>query len=252
MNNREIEEVLEAVWTAEEAGNPAYEEVAHRCHVPITEEQVRELENLGYLECRKSGLVLTESGRSRAAAVIRRHRLAERLLTDVLNMGVEEAEASACEYEHALVPEVTESICTPLGHPRTCPHGSFIPEGPCCREARSVIHGVAIPMTRLAVGQRGRVAYLRSGSHERLSRLLSLGISPGTLLELEQVTPAFVVRLGTEETEIALEQNVAEDIFVWSGEVRPTPAGKFGGRKKRRFGFGRGRRRGQAGESSPG
>jgi DtxR family Mn-dependent transcriptional regulator len=220
MNSREIEEVLEAAWTAEEAGEPGFDQIAERCHVPITEEMVHELENLGYLKTEDGNLILTESGRARAADVIRRHRLAERLLTDVLGMGVEDAEASACEYEHALVPEVTESICTLLGHPRTCPHGTPIPEGRCCQEARSVIHRVAIPLTRLTVGQRSRVAYLRSGSHERLSRLLALGISPGTLVELQQTTPAFVVRLGAEETEIALEREVADDIFVWSGEEK--------------------------------
>ncbi len=254
MNNREIEEVLEAVWTAEEAGNPAYEEVAHRCHISIDEEMIRELESQGHLERREGTLVLTEQGRTRAAAVIRRHRLAERLLTDVLNMNVEQAEASACEYEHALVPEVTESICTLLGHPRTCPHGTPIPEGRCCREARSVIRDVAVSLTRLHVGQRGRVAYLRSGSRGRLSRLLSLGICPGALLELEQVTPAFVVRLGTEETEFALEQDVAEDIFVWSGDVgaRPDDECPRHGRKRRGFRFGRRRACNQDDEASPG
>jgi DtxR family Mn-dependent transcriptional regulator len=243
MNNREIEEVLEAVWTAEEAGNTAYDEVARRCHISISEEMVRELENQDFLERRGEKLVLTEQGRTRAAAVIRRHRLAERLLTDVLNMNVEQAEASACEYEHALVPEVTESICTLLGHPRRCPHGTPIPEGRCCREARSVIREVAVPLTRLAVGGRGRVAYLRSGSHGRLSRLLSLGICPGTLLTLEQVKPAFVVRIGTEETELALEQDVAEDVFVWSGDVRDESCRMPNAYGRRRRGFGFGRRR---------
>jgi DtxR family Mn-dependent transcriptional regulator len=254
MNSREIDEVLEAVWTAEEAGETGYDEIAHRCHGPINEEMVRELEGLGYLESRADRLVLTERGRSRAAEVIRRHRLAERLLTDVLNMGVEEAVASACEYEQALVPEVTESICTLLGHPRTCPHGSRIPEGPCCREARNVIRQVAAPLTQLAPGGRGRVAYLRSGSRERLRRLLSLGISPGTVLELEQLMPAVVVRLGAEETEIALEREVAEDIFVWTGEARAEPPeGPRGPGRGRRLGLGFGRRRrGHARGPSPG
>ncbi len=252
MNNREIDEVLEAVWTAEEAGNPVYAEVVHRCHIAIEEKMIHELVDLAYLECRDDRLILTDAGRARAAGVIRRHRLAERLLTDVLNMGLEQAEASACEYEHTLVPEVTESICTLLGHPRTCPHGSPIPEGPCCREARSVIRQVALSLTRLAVGRRARVAYLRSGSHERLSRLLSLGICPGTVLTLEQVTPAFVVRIGTEETEIALEQDVAEDIFVWSGDVNGDPGETpiCRGRKRRGFGF-RKRRGCDPGEQPP-
>jgi len=251
MNSREIEEVLEAVWTAEESGDQIFSEVTRRCHVPLDREMIGELERLGYVTMKDDRVVLTEKGRPRAAQIIRRHRLAERLLTDVLNMRVEQAEASACEFEHALVPEVTESICTLLGHPRECPHGSPIPEGPCCREARSVIRQVAVPLTRLEVGQRARVAYLRSRSHSRLSRLLSLGISPGTALELTQVSPAYVVRLGTDETEIALERDVAEDIFVWGGAKRADFPRRGHRRRGGGFRFGLGRRS-HDGERSPG
>lgn len=76
---------------------------------------------------------LTDRGRQRAADVIRRHRLAERLFTDSLAMDSEsEIEQQACKFEHILSPEATDKICTFLGHPRTCPHGAPIPPGPCC------------------------------------------------------------------------------------------------------------------------
>jgi putative ABC transport system ATP-binding protein len=75
----------------------------------------------------------TDAGRRRAADVIRRHRLAERLFTDSLAMDSEtEIEQQACKFEHILSPEATDKICTFLGHPRTCPHGSPIPPGQCC------------------------------------------------------------------------------------------------------------------------
>ena len=107
-----------------------------------------------------------------------------------------------------------------------------------------MIRQVAVPLTRLAVGQRGRVAYLRAASHDRLTRLMSLGLSPGTCFELEQVSPAYVIRLGAEETEIALEREVAEDIFVWTSqleECRP-PEGRPDRGGRGRFGFRLGRR----------
>jgi putative ABC transport system ATP-binding protein len=76
---------------------------------------------------------LTDRGRQRAADVIRRHRLAERLFTDSLAMDSEsEIEQQACKFEHILSPEATDKICTFLGHPRTCPHGAPIPPGVCC------------------------------------------------------------------------------------------------------------------------
>jgi putative ABC transport system ATP-binding protein len=75
----------------------------------------------------------TAAGRRRAEDVIRRHRLAERLFTDSLAMDSEtEIEQQACKFEHILSPSATDKICTFLGHPRTCPHGSPIPLGPCC------------------------------------------------------------------------------------------------------------------------
>jgi len=76
---------------------------------------------------------LTTHGRKRAADIIRRHRLAERLFTDSLAMDSEtEIEQQACKFEHILSSEATDKICTFLGHPKTCPHGSPIPPGPCC------------------------------------------------------------------------------------------------------------------------
>src|SRR5579863_9249994 len=78
-------------------------------------------------------LELTVRGRQRAADVIRRHRLAERLFTDSLALDSEtEIEQQACKFEHILSPEATDKICSFLGHPRTCPHGAPIPPGPCC------------------------------------------------------------------------------------------------------------------------
>src|SRR5579862_7082306 len=76
---------------------------------------------------------LTSRGRQRAADIVRRHRLAERLFTDSLAMDSEtEIEQQACKFEHILSPEATDKICSFLGHPRTCPHGALIPPGPCC------------------------------------------------------------------------------------------------------------------------
>jgi putative ABC transport system ATP-binding protein len=76
---------------------------------------------------------LTARGRRRAADIIRRHRLAERLFTDSLALDSEsEIEQQACKFEHILSPEATDKICIFLGHPRTCPHGSPIPPGQCC------------------------------------------------------------------------------------------------------------------------
>src|SRR5438477_3629495 len=92
---------------------------------------------------------LTPRGRERAASIIRRPRLAERLFTDSLAMDSEsEIEQQACKFEHILSPEATDKICTFLGHPRTCPHGAPIPPGPCC--GRTADLAGSIPATSAA------------------------------------------------------------------------------------------------------
>jgi putative ABC transport system ATP-binding protein len=84
----------------------------------------------------KESLYFTERGRQRATDVIRRHRLAERLFIQTFKVEDEkEVEQQACKFEHILSPEATDRICTFLGHPETCPHGSPIPRGPCCEAA---------------------------------------------------------------------------------------------------------------------
>jgi putative ABC transport system ATP-binding protein len=92
---------------------------------------------------------LTARGRQRAADIIRRHRLAERLFTDSLALDSEtEIEQQACKFEHILSPEATDKICSFLGHPRTCPHGAPIPPGSCCGKSVSTERNVSISERR--------------------------------------------------------------------------------------------------------
>lgn len=93
---------------------------------------------------------LTPRGRRRAADVIRRHRLAERLFTDSLAMDSEtEIEQQACKFEHILSPEATTKICSFLGHPLTCPHGAPIPPGECCKQSREAATQELAPSRRI-------------------------------------------------------------------------------------------------------
>jgi len=94
---------------------------------------------------------LTPRGRQRAADVIRRHRLAERLFTDSLALDSEsEIEQQACKFEHILSPEATDKICTFLGHPRTCPHGAAIPPGSCCGRTSAELTETLLSASRRA------------------------------------------------------------------------------------------------------
>jgi ABC-type lipoprotein export system ATPase subunit/Mn-dependent DtxR family transcriptional regulator len=135
-----FDEVLSQIWVLEE---DRVEAVPERIHAPDggrwpTHWKVLPLmKEVGLLRADQPVLSMTERGRERAASVIRRHRLAERLFADTFQMRDDaELEANACTLEHVLSPEVTERICVFLNHPETCPHGSPIPPGPCCSAVR--------------------------------------------------------------------------------------------------------------------
>jgi len=210
----EVTEVLEAVWTLEERETATLEKVIENAHIKVTDAIIATLRDEGLIEVDSEKIVrLRPKGRELAEQIIRRHRLAERLLYDVLGAQVEESEVAACEYEHLLAEGITNSICTLLGHPRYCPHNKPIPEGDCCRQARDELKPIVVSCDQLRIGESARVAYFSTREHSRLVKLSALGVSPGISLKLIQKWPAYVVQC--EETEIALEPEVAKNIYVW-------------------------------------
>ena len=213
MNGREVDEVLEALWTCSEKKDHRLEALRECCHVAIDEALLACLEKEGLIAYEGEMVLLTGEGKSRAGLVMRRHRLAERLLVDVLNMPIQQAEVGACEFEHILAPQVAESSCTLVGDARECPHGAPIPMGRCCREAKDVVDNVVIPLTRLEAGRTAKVAYITTPSHPRLHKLISFGLTPGVLLKVHQKSPSYVV--SCEQTELAMEEDVAGSVYVW-------------------------------------
>ncbi len=217
MENRtseEIAEVLEAIWTLQEQGPATIEKVVSNAATQVSDGLIAALSSEGLITIDDAEHVrLLPKGRQMAEQIIRRHRLAERLICDVLGSQVEDSEAAACEYEHLLAEGITNSICTLLGHPRYCPHNKPIPEGDCCRQARDELKPIVVSCDQLQVGESARVAYFSTREHSRLLKLSALGISPGISVKLIQKWPAYVVQC--EETEIALEPEVAHNIYVW-------------------------------------
>jgi DtxR family transcriptional regulator, Mn-dependent transcriptional regulator len=212
--SEEITEVLESIWTLEEREPATLEKVIQNSPVNVTEGLIAKLSDDGLIAVDEQRCVrLLPKGRELAEQIIRRHRLAERLICDALGARVEESEVAACEYEHLLAEGITNSICTLLGHPRYCPHNKPIPEGDCCRQAHDELKPIVVSCNQLQIGESANVAYFCTREHSRLLKLTALGISPGISLKLIQKWPAYVVQC--EETEIALEPGVAQNIYVW-------------------------------------
>jgi DtxR family Mn-dependent transcriptional regulator len=211
---QEIVETLEAAWTCAEKGSTSAEQIAAAAQTEVTEALLAECERAGYLTRRNGNQwCLTTLGRQTAEEIVRRHRLAERLVVDVLGMTLEESEADACEFEHLLARGVTEAICTLLGHPRFCPHQHPIPAGACCQRLENQAPALVATVDRLDTGQSARIAYLSAANFPRLQKLSALGLAPGAVIKVLQKYPSFVVQC--DETQIALEREIARDIYVW-------------------------------------
>lgn len=125
-----VEEYLEAILELSEEGAEVIqarlvERLGHAA--PSVSENVRRLITDGYVERSGRALVLTPSGKTRAESVVRKHRLAERLLTDVIGLPWHKAHMEAGRWEHVISDEVEERLIVILGNPQTCPHGNPIP-----------------------------------------------------------------------------------------------------------------------------
>jgi DtxR family transcriptional regulator, Mn-dependent transcriptional regulator len=210
--HKAFEEILEAIWAAGEEGHRELAEVQAHCPIEVRAEVLAVLQEREHLRLNGSEIALTPKGRETARGVVRRHRLATTLFATILDMDADKREAIACEVEHTLLPEVEEAICTLLGHPETSPDNKPIPPGHCCETNRSTASTVIVNLTSLAPGERGRITYIKPKHHTRLHKLTAFGLTPGTVIEVHQRSPAFCVRY--EGTELALNRDVAEDIFV--------------------------------------
>ena len=128
-----FDEILEQMWILIEDG---VEPSETRLVVPDVIDNKTALDSmraLGFITPNPSGnLVWTAKGEMRARGIIRRHRLAEKLFFEKFDMNEQQSEANACQLEHILSQEVTDSVCAFLGHPSVCPHNKPIPKGGCC------------------------------------------------------------------------------------------------------------------------
>lgn len=221
------DEILEAVFVEREAGRSdaaailaaagggesAEGKAAPAGHAPgAGEHDLATLEAAELVSRREGRVELTAEGERRARAVVRRHRLTERLFRDLLSAGDASMEAHACEFEHILSPEATDSVCTLLGHPPTCPHGKPIPPGPCCDALQRTLRPLVTGLPAFPLGATGRIVFIAPKFHDRMDRLAALGVIPGSTVRLHQRSPSYVIEVG--ETTIALDPEIAGEVYV--------------------------------------
>lgn len=202
---------LKAVLTVQQSAPPAtVSKVAEfmRVSAPSASEMLRRLEQQGWVRGADDGFHLTPAGAEKATKVVRRLRLAERLLSDVLKMDLPKVYDEACKMEHVISDDVEAALAAVLGHPEVCPHGLPIPG-----QAGAVQRTTSLVDT--APGQTARVASMPEEDTDLVTYLVDQGLIPGAAVTVEEVAPfngPLTVRVSGERK--AIGRDVAARVRV--------------------------------------
>jgi len=210
--SHEAEEYIEAIYKLQKrSGVARTKELAKELNVvpgSITN-TIAHLEKHGLVEHTPyKGVRLTAEGEKLALNVIRRHRLAERLLTDLLEADWSIVHETACRLEHALTEDVLSLLERRLGYPKFCPHGNPIP-----RENGEVNDVECYPLTSMAANQTCIVIKLLDEKRETLLSLASKGIKPNVPIHIVKAEEDSLVLCVAGE-EWTINRKEAESIWV--------------------------------------
>ncbi|MBO0715164.1 MAG: metal-dependent transcriptional regulator [Acidimicrobiales bacterium] len=209
-----LEEYLEAIHALEEEGTEVIQaRLAQRLghSAPSVSEMVRRLRDDGYVSGTGRALRLTDEGRRRAESVVRKHRLAERLLTDVIGLEWHKAHLEAGRWEHVISDEVERRLIELLGHPATCPHGNPIPGEP----SSSIVP--QLPLAAASPGDQVRLERVTEQVEidQESCRYLSVhGFIPGVSARVQTRAPDGTLILDLGDRTIALGHAICQQLFV--------------------------------------
>jgi len=209
-----VEEFLEAIYRLQEKYEVARTSdlVSSLKVAPGTiTNTVERLEKEGYITHEPyKGVKLTEKGLKIAIQVVRRHRLSERLLTDILHMKWDKVHEAACKLEHGITDEIIKPLEKTLRHPKTCPHGNPIPT-----KCGGIIEEKSQPLTKLDENEQGIIVKITEEKSDLLSYLNTLGLAPGARIEVLEKAPFDgPITLKVDGTSRALSPKMASIIQV--------------------------------------
>ena len=211
-----VEEYLETIQSLTEEGTTVIQaRIAQRLgrSAPSVSEMLERLSADGYIHRSGRTIALTEQGRVLADSVIRKHRLAERLLVDVIGLPWHKAHLEAGRWEHVISDEVEARLVELLGHPATCPHGNPIPGEPGGGSLNSeqvslaeVEPGVTVRLERIT-----EEVELDMGSLEFLDRH---GLIPGRAAQVRTRGPDGSVTVEVEGAAVTVAPAISHQVFV--------------------------------------
>jgi DtxR family Mn-dependent transcriptional regulator len=208
------QEYLERIYWLEEAELPMTgANLARAMHLsaPTVHEMIKRLEKDGYISRNPDKtIVFTDDGREHATAIVKRHRLVERFLTDVLGIPWDDVHEEAERLEHAMSPTLEERMLAAIGDAKTCPHGH--PIGDVEREP-------GVPLADVEQGASVRILRFENEAEDLLHYLMDVGVHPGLEGTLATKTDDAVTIEGSEGSH-TLTVSVAETVSV---KADPSP-----------------------------
>jgi len=229
LSSASVEEYLEAIYSFNEEGELAKnQDLSDKLRVspPSVTQMIQRLAEEGLVSYEPyKGAALTGKGMALAQKVVRKHRLLERFLYDILKLPFEKVHDEACRMEHSLSDETSAALCKALSVPETCPDDRPIPQCSLdvenceqCEAARSV-KGREFPLTtqlsNLHPGEEGKVAFIRGGK-QSTQRIQDMGLTPGTYIKMVNAAPfKGPVEVEVRGTSLALGRNLAGQVYVY-------------------------------------
>ncbi|HEY4032732.1 MAG TPA: metal-dependent transcriptional regulator [Ktedonobacteraceae bacterium] len=224
-----VEEYLETIYNINMEGEIVIgARLAERFRVaaPTVTEMLKRLVRDNYVEMdNKRHVTLTEAGNKAAEAVLRRHRLTERFLVDMLGMQWHEVHEEACRLEHFISGAVEARVIASLNNPLTCPHGNPIPGSvPNARNYLKDHH--AVRLSTVSEGTQATILCISEVVEDEETLICYLhdkGLTPGTQLTVVSLTSqddsgrnasADSVTLRLDDREVSISQTVASKLWV--------------------------------------
>jgi DtxR family Mn-dependent transcriptional regulator len=208
MDSERIEEYLEAIYKEQsKEGSASTSFLARDLGVsqPAVTDMLKNLESKGMIIYKSSqGATLTDLGVERALGVIRRHRLWERFLTDVLGMNWDKVHEVACKLEHLDVPEVEERLAVILGDTDTCPHGHAIPD-----KNGNIKKEKAVPLTHFHALQRVNIVAIEEGDSRLLGAIEKKGLKPQVVVTIRKKNDDGSLELEAGNEKIKINADLA-------------------------------------------
>lgn len=228
LSSESVEEYLEAIYSFNEKGELAKnQDLSERLRVspPSVTQMIQRLAQEGLVEYEPyKGAALTGKGMALAQKVVRKHRLIERFLHDVLRIPKGKIHNEACRLEHGLSDETAAALCKALNNPETNPDDDPIPicsldVQNCseCEDARQEEGGefpLVTQLSNLKPGEEAEVCFFRGG-RRACQRIMDMGLTPGTKVVVTAAAPfRGPIEVKVRNTSIALGRSLAGQVFV--------------------------------------